>query len=201
MKRVEKARRHLRAELSGRGGLPASRVAGAHLGNTMVLDPDARLGERYFSRGNRSQTTCRRTRLLVMDHAGVLALLATLYESYETGDTSRWAEYLAPDVVCIGTDEAEWWQGREAILSAARAQLGEMSNAGIRVTPGDAVIADRGSFVLVADRPALHLPDGTVAAVRLTLALSRVEEVLLIEQMHMSVPAPNEEVIHQTLPV
>jgi hypothetical protein len=136
-----------------------------------------------------------------MEDAGVRALLATLYDSYETGDTSRWVEHLAPDVLCIGTDEAEWWQGREAIASAARAQLVEMSDAGIRITPGDPVIADRGSIILVADRPILRLPDGTVAAVRLTLALSRVDDVLLIEQMHMSVPAPNEDVIHQTLPV
>jgi hypothetical protein len=47
----------------------------------------------------------------------------------------------------------------------------------------------------------VHLPDGTVAVVRLTLALSRVDDVLLIEQMHMSVPAPNEVVIHHVLPV
>jgi ketosteroid isomerase-like protein len=53
-----------------------------------------------------------------MDDARVLALLATLYDSYETGDTSGWAQHLAPDVLCIGTDEAEWWQGREVIVSA-----------------------------------------------------------------------------------
>jgi uncharacterized protein (TIGR02246 family) len=136
-----------------------------------------------------------------MNDDAVLALLATLYDSFATGDTSRWADYFAPEVLCIGTDEAEWWQGRDASLSAARAQLAQMSEAGIRVTPGDPVIADRDSFILVADRPTLHLPDGTVAAVRLTLTLSRVDDALLIEQMHMSVPAANEDVIHQTLPV
>ena len=136
-----------------------------------------------------------------MNNDAVLALLATLYDSYASGDTSRWAEYLAPDVLCIGTDEAEWWQGRDAISSVARAQSAEMSEAGIRVTPGDPVIADHDSFILVADRPTLHLPDGTVAAVRLTLALSKVDDALLIEQMHMSVPAPNEDVLHQTLTV
>jgi len=87
------------------------------------------------------------------------------------------------------------------IFSVARAQLAEMSEAGIRVTPGDPVIADHDSFILVADRPTLHLPYGTVAAVRLTMALSRVDDALLIEQMQMSVPAPNEDVIHQTLTV
>ncbi len=47
MKRVEKARatarRHVWAQLAGRGGLPASRVAGADLGETVVLDVDATL--------------------------------------------------------------------------------------------------------------------------------------------------------------
>ena len=47
MKRVEKARatvrRHVWAQLAGRGGLPASKVAGADLGDTVVLDVDATL--------------------------------------------------------------------------------------------------------------------------------------------------------------
>jgi hypothetical protein len=137
-----------------------------------------------------------------MKDANVHALLATLYDSYATGDTSGWGDYLAPDVLCIGTDQAEWWQGRDAILSAARAQLAEMNEAGMRVTPGDdPLITDRDSYILVADRPSLNLPDGTVIAVRLTLTLSRVDETLAIQQMHMSVPAPNEAVVHQTLPV
>ena len=136
-----------------------------------------------------------------MGHTDVTALLTTLYDSYATGDPSPWENHLTPDVLCIGTDEAEWWQGRDAFLSAARAQLAEMIAAGIRVTPGDPTITDRDSHVLVADRPTLHLPDGTTIGVRLTLALSRVDETLTIEQMHMSVPASNEDVLRQTLTV
>jgi hypothetical protein len=47
MRRVEKARatarRHVWAQLVGRGGLPASQVAGTDLGDTVVLDVDATL--------------------------------------------------------------------------------------------------------------------------------------------------------------
>lgn len=136
-----------------------------------------------------------------MAHTDVTTLLLGLYDSYTTGDPSVWESHLAPDVVSIGTDEAEWWQGRDAFLLAARAQLAEMIAAGIRVTPGDPTITDRGSFVLVADRPTLHLPDGTMTGVRLTLALSRVDEALAIEQMHLSVPVSNEDVLSLTLTV
>jgi hypothetical protein len=47
MRRVEKARatarRHVWAQLAGRGGLPTSKVAGTDLGDTVVLDVDATL--------------------------------------------------------------------------------------------------------------------------------------------------------------
>ena len=121
--------------------------------------------------------------------------------SYATGDSSPWENHFAPDVLCVGTDKAELWRGRDAFLSAARARLAEMIAAAVRVTPGDPTITDRDSFVLVADRPTLHLPDGTTIGVRMTLALTRVDKTLVIEQMHMPVPASNEDVLSLTVTV
>jgi ketosteroid isomerase-like protein len=40
-------------------------------------------------------------------------LLAKLYAAFDTGDTADWEQGLAPDVLVIGTDEAEWWQGKD----------------------------------------------------------------------------------------
>ena len=126
-------------------------------------------------------------------------LLASIYGSFASGDTSPWEQMLAPDCLGIGTDEAEWFQGKGAILPVMKAQLAEMSTSGIRMTGGDAIVAEKSDVVWAADRPTLHLPDGTSTALRATVVASRVEGSLVIEQFHLSAGAPNEEVVQQTL--
>lgn len=130
-----------------------------------------------------------------------LDLLASVYASFASGDASAWEDALADDVLCIGTDEAEWWQGREATLPVLHSQLSEMSRAGISVTGGEPVVQELGDVVLVADRPTIHLPDGSSAALRATLAAVRGDRGLRIAQMHLSAPAPNAEVVQQELTV
>jgi hypothetical protein len=126
-------------------------------------------------------------------------LLASIYRSFASGDASPWEQVLAPDCLVIGTDEAEWWQGKGAVLPVIKAQLGQMSASGIRLTGGDAIVAEKGDLVWAADRPTLHLPDGTSTALRATVVASRVEGSLVIEQFHLSAGGPNEEVFQQTL--
>ena len=53
-------------------------------------------------------------------------LLATIYASFSSGDGSAWESALGAEVMLIGTDEAEWWQGAD-VLPVLRAQLTEMS--------------------------------------------------------------------------
>jgi ketosteroid isomerase-like protein len=133
--------------------------------------------------------------------AEIHEFLDALYGSFATGDPSAWAQRLGDDVLVIGTDEAEWWQGKEDALRAVTSQLSEMSEAGIRVSPGEADVSDKGAFVLVADRPTLHLPDGSGTKLRMTMVISRVGEDLALEHLHLSVAAPNEDVVQQTLTV
>ena len=47
----------------------------------------------------------------------VRELWSRLLETLETGDASAWADALADDALVIGTDDAEWWQGKAAAVS------------------------------------------------------------------------------------
>ena len=128
-------------------------------------------------------------------------LLANLYTAFATGDTADWENGLAPDALVIGTDDVEWWHGKDRILPVVRAQTAEMHSAGIRITGRDPAIGTSEDSVWAADRPTLHLPDDTEVPLRLTLLATQDNDTLLVRQMHLSVGAPNEEVLGQTLAV
>ena len=129
----------------------------------------------------------------------MVALLDNIYASFASGDASAYLSDLAEDVVCIGTDEAEWLVGRDATARMLEVQLGEMSAAGIRVTGGDPEIGERGDVIWAADRPTIHLPDGSGTAVRATFIATRDGDRLTVRQMHLSAPASNEEVVQMPL--
>ena len=126
-------------------------------------------------------------------------LLDTLYGSLASGDASAWEDNMADDALCIGTDAAEWWHGRDAMMPVLRAQIAEMGAAGISMRAGDAVIAEHGDVVWAADRPTMTQPDGSVISLRATVVAVRVAGRLVVQQTHLSVPAANEEVVQMEL--
>jgi ketosteroid isomerase-like protein len=132
-------------------------------------------------------------------HGDLTSLLADLYASFASGDPSEWEDHLADDVVCIGTDEEEWVEGKEATMSLMRVQLKEMSAAGISLTAGSAVTSEQGDMVVISDRPTIHLPDGSTQTLRATLAGRKVDGEVLVHQVHLSAPAPNAEVVQTEL--
>jgi hypothetical protein len=134
-------------------------------------------------------------------HNDIASLLADIYASMGSGDTSSWENNFADDALCIGTDEAEWMQGKDVFLPLMRAQMAEMSEAGVRVTGGEMITASHGEMVVVADRPTVYLPDGSSATMRTTLAGRLIDGEVLIYQMHVSAPAPNAEVLQTELTV
>ena len=134
-------------------------------------------------------------------HDDIASLLTDIYASFGSGDMSSWEDHLADDAICIGTDEDEWMQGKDAILPLMRTQMKEMSAAGISVTAGQAVTTEHGEMVIVADRPTIHRADGSSTTVRATLAGRRRDGEILIHQMHLSVSAPNAEVVQTELTV
>jgi ketosteroid isomerase-like protein len=134
-------------------------------------------------------------------HDDISSLLTDLYASFGSGDSSGWEDHIADDAVCIGTDENEWVEGKGAILALLRAQLAEMSAAGISFTGGRAVTSEHGDMVVVSDRPTIHLSDGSSQTLRATFAGRRVDGEVLIHQMHLSAPAPNVEVVQTELTI
>ena len=136
-----------------------------------------------------------------MTTSDVTDLLHAFYASLASGDASAWADQMGEDALCIGTDEPEWWHGREAMMPILRAQVSEMSAAGISMAAGDPIVGEHGDVVWVADRPTMTQPDGSTITLRATLVAVRVDAGLRVEQMHLSVPAPNEEVVQRTLTV
>ena len=132
-------------------------------------------------------------------HDDISSLLADFYASFGSGTTSAWEDHIADDAVCIGTDEDEWVEGRDAILSLVRTQVTEMSAAGISVTGGSAVSSEHGDMFVIADRPTVHLPDGSSQTLRASLAGRRVDGDVRIHQMHLSAPAPNAEILQTDL--
>jgi ketosteroid isomerase-like protein len=129
------------------------------------------------------------------------ALLATFYSAISAGDPSGFEGSLAADALVIGTDEAEWWQGKDEVVRVVRAQVSEMHDAGIRFTGGVPDVVEHGDVVWAADRPTIHLGDGTSVPVRLTVVATRDGGDLLVRQMHLSGGAPNEETVQQELTV
>jgi hypothetical protein len=135
-----------------------------------------------------------------MSHNNDIAgLLTDFYASFGSGKTSGWEDHIADDAVCIGTDEEEWLEGKDAILPLLQAQMTEMSAAGITVTGGSAVTSEHGDMVVISDRPTIHLADGSSQTLRATLAGRRTDGEVLIHQMHLSAPSPNEEVVKTEL--
>ena len=132
-------------------------------------------------------------------HDDIASLLNDFYASFGSGEISAWEDHIADDAVCIGTDEAEWVEGKDSIVSLIGAQVTEMSAAGITVTAGSAVTSEHGDMVVISDRPTIHLPDGSSQTLRATLAGRKVDGEVLVHQMHVSAPAPNAEVVQTEL--
>jgi len=48
-------------------------------------------------------------------------LLDRMYDSFASGDPTVWTDNVADDVLGIGTDADEWWEGRSLIAKVALA--------------------------------------------------------------------------------
>jgi ketosteroid isomerase-like protein len=126
-------------------------------------------------------------------------LLPRLYAAYGSGDATDWTDHLGDDMLGIGTDPEEWWDGSAHFAEVVAAQAQEMSAAGARLTGGEPRIAGHGDTAWAADRPTLHLADGTSIPVRVTVLAVLDGTRLRIRLAHFSVPVANEELLGQKL--
>ena len=119
-----------------------------------------------------------------------------IVEALETGlDADTWIGRLGSGagVLAIGSDSAEWWEGRDRIADIWRTQLEEM--AGMKIRPTAPTGFEEGSVGWFADRPVMVLPDGTELGGRITGVVHREDDDWKIVQLHFSVGAANEDVI------
>jgi hypothetical protein len=131
--------------------------------------------------------------------AAVRELWSRLYETLETGDASPWADALADDALVIGTDEAEWWQGKAAAISVIQKQVAELHQAGVRYSDSDPEVHQVADVYWVADHPNVVLGDETTIPARFTAVATRAGGALLLRQVHVSIGTPNDEVLKQHL--
>ncbi len=126
-------------------------------------------------------------------------LVDQLYDTFASGDPTVWTSRTADDVIGIGTDPDEWWEGRSAITGIVTAQVRETSEAGMRLVADDPRIYQHGDVVWSVDRPVLHLGDDAEIPMRVTLIAVVEGRTLRLKHFHYSVGAANEEVFRQEL--
>lgn len=126
-------------------------------------------------------------------------LLDRMYDSFTSGDPTVWTSAVADDVIGIGTDADEWWEGRNVIAKVVGSQVEEMSRAGVRLAAGDPRIFEHGDVVWSVDRPVLQTGDGTETPLRVTAIAVSEAGSLALKHFHYSVGSENEEVFQQEL--
>lgn len=130
----------------------------------------------------------------------VRELVLAFYESFNQGDASAWDHSLADDVVGIGSDPDEWWEGPTVVVKVGTSQVRQMHAAGISIaTAGPKVFAE-GDVAWAVDQPTVTLKDGTSVPMRFTLIASRAGGKLQIRHFHLSAGATNEDVLGEELP-
>jgi ketosteroid isomerase-like protein len=128
--------------------------------------------------------------------AEVRDALLRFYEVFPAGDLEDFAQIIVREnegVVVIGTDPAQWTEGREQWIAAREAVVHEME--GLRLEAGEEPHCyEEGSMGWVADRPRVVLPDGNAISTRLTGVVRREEGEWRLVHIHISVGVPDEEV-------
>jgi hypothetical protein len=127
-------------------------------------------------------------------------LLNRLYDSIKTNNPAAWTAAVAEDVLGVGSDPDEWWDGRDVFVRVLTAQIELMAAENLEFLPGTPHIFEQGDVVWAVDRPTISLPDGTSTQTRLTLVASREGGQLQIRHFHLSVGVPNEEYVGRELP-
>jgi ketosteroid isomerase-like protein len=127
------------------------------------------------------------------------ALLYDLYAAFSSGDPTPWTSHMADDVIGIGSDPDEWWEGRHVFADVVTAQVQEMSSAGVRLSAGSPRLFEYGDVAWCVDDPTLHLGDGTEVPMRVTLIAIPNPDVIQIKHSHFSVGSMNEQVFQQEL--
>jgi ketosteroid isomerase-like protein len=128
----------------------------------------------------------------------LVQLMHGLYDGMRSGDVSAFESATLDEVLVIGSDPEEWWDGRDAVVAAFRGQT-EAMGGGFPVKAGNPVAYSHGDVGWIADQGTMAGPDGSIPF-RLTVVTVRTDGDWKVAQMHFSMGVPNEEAFGQELP-
>ena len=131
--------------------------------------------------------------------AEVEAAATAMLDAMQRGDAAAAAGLMASDVsAVIGTDDGEWWEGRDASTAAMTAQLEAMGGFPLDIEHLRGYGAE--GFGWFETRGSMAVDDGSVS-VRMTGALRREADGWKFVQIHASVGTPNADLGMPDLPV
>jgi hypothetical protein len=123
--------------------------------------------------------------------------VSDFYDSLKSGAVDRLDAAVSQEVLGIGTDPDEWWEG-ETFTKTWKAQMEAMGGT-MPIAPGSLVAYREGNVGWFADRPAFDLPGGQVPF-RLTGVAVKEGDDWKIVQVHASIGIPNAESVGVELP-
>ncbi len=129
----------------------------------------------------------------------VEAAATAMLDAMQRGDAAAAGGLMAGDVsAVIGTDDGEWWEGRDASTAAMAAQL--EATGGFPLTIEHLRGYGAEGFGWFEGRGSMAVDDGSVS-VRMTGALRREVDGWKFVQIHASVGTPNADLGMADLPV
>ena len=100
------------------------------------------------------------------------------------------------DVLLIGTDPYEWWQGYETVIGIFCAQFDDLKGCSIYSASTQAICL--GDVGWVADHITICFSDGLEIPMRITLVFAKEDEGWKVRQWHNSVGMFNQEILGQS---
>ena len=133
--------------------------------------------------------------------SGVESMVRDFYDAMKRGDAGALADLVADgdDVLTIGTDPEEWWEGHDRTAAVWKAQIEAMGGS-IELVGGNPRAHESGDVGWFADRPSFVLPGGTEVPTRLTGVATREGGRWRLIQAHISMGVSNEEAVGRELP-
>ncbi|WP_019588520.1 nuclear transport factor 2 family protein [Deinococcus apachensis] len=135
---------------------------------------------------------------------GVRDVSPRVHEIFNTGDQQLIDPLFWPlsDMLVIGTDPQEWWEGDTRAREVLHTQLEEMRTSGIQIMPGERQrVMERGDIGWGAEDLNLVMPDGQVLLARLTLVCVRDGDEWRVAQWYLSFGVANDAALGQELTI
>jgi ketosteroid isomerase-like protein len=124
-------------------------------------------------------------------------VLEQIYKALQAGDVDALSGYLDEDIVLIGTDPEEWWEGKDDAVRIFRAQAEELGG-GFPIEAGQPTAFALGDVAWFANRPAFVV-EGERIPCRHTGVLRRADAGWRLVSSHISIGVANEEAMGEEL--